>query len=186
LHHKFDNLGGAQGVRVLRGAVGATGPTGCPGMPGMRGAPGPRGATGPACAASYCGMFNSHGGEVSIDADDLLALTFSDCMPAAGARYDENHCVIVTEPGVYEIDCCLRGVGLCHGAVQLAVTHNGSVIPCTVAAAAFDEGEPFTLCGFGLAELDCDAHLHFVAYSQHGAAFRLADGVNIALRVRRV
>jgi len=184
------NLGGTQPpVRVLRGATGPTGATGCPGMPGMRGAPGPQGATGSAGfvpAAAYCGLFNNCGGEVEIDADDVLALAFSDTMPAIGARYELHNCAILSKAGVYEIDYCLHGVGLGDGAVQLAVTHNGAIVPCTLAAAAFAEGEPFHLSGFGLAQLERDAHLHIVVYSRQGAAFRLADGVNIALRVRRM
>jgi len=187
LQHKF-NYGGRNAAQPARPARSTTGATGCPGMPGMRGAPGPRGATGPAgCkhTAAYCGMFNSCSGEVCIDADDVLALTFSDCMPAAGAQYAENRCAIVAEAGVYEIDCCLRGVGLCDGVVQLAVTHNGAVIPCTATTAEFCEGEPFQLCSAGLADVECGAHLHFVVYSQHGASFQLAQGVNLSLRVRR-
>ncbi|MCL2531299.1 MAG: collagen-like protein [Oscillospiraceae bacterium] len=188
MQHKLNfGYGAAQPpVRVVRGATGATG---CPGMPGMRGAPGPRGATGPAgcsSAAVYCGLFNNCVGEVDIDADDVLALTFNQCMPANGMQVDENRCIIVAELGVYEIDYHLRGLGLCDGSVQLAVTHNGSIIPCTAGACAFHQGEPFQLCSLGLAELDCDAQLHFVVYSKHGASFQLADGVNLALRLRRV
>ncbi|MCL2446533.1 MAG: collagen-like protein [Oscillospiraceae bacterium] len=187
MQHKLNfGYGAAQPARTVRGATGATG---CPGMPGMRGAPGPRGATGPAgcaSAAAYCGMFNNCSGEVQVDADDVLALTFSHCMPAAGAQYDKQNCAIIAESGVYEIDYCLRGAGLCQGVVQLAVTHNGAVIPCTATSVEFFEGEPFTLCGLGLAEIECDAHLHLVVYSPQGATFCLAEGVNIALRVRRV
>lgn len=187
MQHKLNHhQGAAQPMRLARGATGATG---CPGMPGMRGAPGPRGATGPAGRASagvYCGLFNNCISEIDIDADDVLALTFSHAMPASGMQINENRSITIAESGMYEIDYHLRGEGLCDGTVQIAVTHNGSIIPCTAGAANFCQGESFQLCGLGLAELECDAQLHFVVYSKHGTQFQLADSVNLALRVRRV
>jgi hypothetical protein len=135
---------------------------------------------------AYCGLFNSGGGEVEIAADEVAAMTFSDFMPVAGAWYDEHHSIVIAEPGIYEIDFCLRAVSTCCGMIQTSITNDGMIIPSSALTATFNPHEAFDLCGFTFAEIRSGAHLHFIVYSKDGAKFRLNDGVNLILRAKKI
>jgi len=113
-------------------------------------------------------------------------MTFSDCMPATGAWYDENHSVVITEPGLYEIDYCLRACGLSCGMIQMAITNDGIVIPGSSVFTSFTHREPFHISGFTLTEVRAGAHLHFIVYSKEGAQFRLDDGVNLIMLAKKL
>ena len=194
---------GAQGLPGPQGATGATGhqgPMGPIGPSGMRGEIGPVGPMGPrgpqgatgatgsgvTAAPAYCGMFNIGGGEVEIAADEVAAMTFSDFMPIVGAWYDEHHSVVVTEPGLYEINCCMRATSIGSGTVQIAITNDGVIIPSSAVIADFGACEPFSVYGFSIAEIQAGSHLHFIAYSKEGAQFQLNDGVNLSMLAKKI
>jgi len=167
------------------GTRGATGPIGPRGQQGPQGAIGPTGSSLNAVPA-YCGMFNASCGEVDIAADEVAAMTFSDFMPIAGAWYDERHSVVITEPGVYKLDYCLRATSVTCGTIQMSITNDAIVIPGSSVYATFAPREAFSICGFTLAEVKDGAHLHFIVYSREGARFRLSDGVNLMMLAEKL
>jgi len=176
-------LQGMPGPQGLPGAVGARGPTGSRGPAGPRGLQGP---AGPGIQPAYCGMYNISAGQVEIAPDEVAAMTFSDFMPAAGAWYDEHHSAVITDPGVYELDFCLRAKSLSPGAVQIAITNEGTIVPSSATVATLCNDQAFDVSGFAITEVAAGAHLHFIVYSKDGAKFQLAEDVNLALRAKKI
>jgi len=131
-------------------------------------------------------MFNNGCGEVNIAPDEVAAMTFSDFMPAVGARYDEHHSAVITDAGTYTIDFCLRAKSLSDGSVQIALTNDGMIMQSSVVNADFNHDQPLNVTGFAMAEFAQGAHLHFIVYSKEGARFRLNDGVNLSMRATKI
>jgi len=190
---------GSQGMPGMRGASGPTGAAGVRGAAGAQGPMGPRGVTGPAGprgergpagadGAAYGGLFNTNAGEFCTQPDEVAAMTFSDAFPAAGMHYDSNHSMVLERGGVYEIHYALRAVSHGRSQLNLAVTNDGVMIPCSRVCRDTGGGESLSVSGVAVAEASAGAHLHFIAHGGDCASecYSLCDGVNLMLYAKRL
>jgi len=174
------------------GPAGPQGPAGAPGRPGQPGhpgCPGPAGPTGPAGAcyeAAYGGLYNLTVGEFCTQPGEIIAMTFSDGYPSAGMRYDGDHSVLLESDGVYEIHYTMRADSKGCTLLNLAITNDGAVIPCSRVTEKACSSYGFEISGTAVAEARAGAHLHFIAYSDGCACFTLHEGINLMMYVKKL
>jgi hypothetical protein len=162
-----------------RGATGATGPQGATGAAGQPGLPG-RDAQG-----VYGGLYNLEEGEFEVQPDEIVAMTFSGFLPASGMWYDDHHSVVVNDAGTYEIAYALRAKSLKSGQIQIAVTNDGVVIPCSQIVRDLAADEQADLSGTALVQTKAGAHLHFIVFAKEHAKIVLRPGVNLSMHVKK-
>jgi hypothetical protein len=167
----------AELVLVLpEGAAGATGPTGPQGAQGLAGQ----------CVHTYGGMFNTEAGEFEVTPDEIIAMTFSDFLPAAGMWYDEHHSVVLNEAGVYELHYALRAQCMQCGTLQMALTNDGAIIPSSQVTRSVAADGLIDVSGAAMTAARAGAHLHFVLFTKDSAKISLNEGVNLQLHVKRL
>jgi len=147
---------------------------------------GPAGPAGEGCEAAYGGLYNTAVGEFCTQPGEIIAMTFSDGYPAAGMHCDGDHSIVLESDGVYEIQYAMRADSKGCTLLNLAVTNDGSVIPCSRITEKACSSCGFTMSGAAVVEARKGAHLHFIAYSDGCACFMLQEGVNLMMYVKKL
>ena len=153
-----------------------------------RGETGAAGPAGPACknATVYGGLFNTDEGEFDVKPDEIVAMTFSDFLPAAGMWYDDHHSIVLGEPGVYEIQYGLHAQSARCGKLHMAVTSDGVVIPSSRACGNVTAGNDVHLHGMAVTEAKAGAHLHCIVHAKEHGRIQLHEGANLTMQVRKL
>jgi len=147
---------------------------------------GPTGPAGDCGSAVYGGLFNTLVGEFCTQPGDIAALTFSDYFPAVGMHYDGNHSIVLEKDGVYEIQYALRADSKGCAKVNLALTNDGEVIPCSRICEHVNCNSAINFSGAAVTEARAGAHLHFIAFGDDSACYMLHEGVNLMIYVKRL
>jgi len=113
-------------------------------------------------------------------------MTYSDSFPAAGMYYDCNHSVVLESDGVYEIQYTVRADSKGCTQLNLAVTNDGVIIPCSRICEHVGCKDIFVVSGLAVTEALAGAHLHFIVYAEDSACFLLHEGVNLMLYVKKL
>ncbi|MDR3343254.1 MAG: hypothetical protein LBT14_10820, partial [Treponema sp.] len=137
-------------------------------------------------AAAFGGLYNRDDASFEVNPDEVLALTFSDLMPNLELYYDDHHSVVTQSAGIYELEYQLRAESLECGKLRIAITNDGRIVPSSLIAQPIACRDPFTIAGKAITEAEAGAHLHFVLFSSEHAKFKLQDGVNAYLVVKKL
>jgi hypothetical protein len=175
-----------QGATGPAGANGRDGADGAPGATGPKGATGPQGRDGTDAYAVFGGMFNTAAGEFEVQPDEVVAMTFSDFLPAQGVWYDDHHSVVLSEAGVYEVSFTLRAESRECGYLRVAITNDGAIIPSSQVNDRVGCRDHFTISGKAVTTVQAGAHLHFIIFAKEYAKFLLHEGVNLMLYVKKL
>jgi len=157
---------------------------------GATGPEGPMGPAGACCDACYGGLFNTDCGEFCTQPGEVAAMTFSGYFPAAGMHYDGNHSLVLESGGVYEIHYTLRAGSKSRSQLNMAVTNDGVVIPCSRVCKDVTGSSGIDFSCVALAEARAGAHLHLIAYGGDCGCececFMLGEGVNLVLYAKKL
>ena len=165
------------------------GPKGSKGSTGSAGPPGPPGPAGPAAksvAKAHGGLFNLEEGEFEIKPDEIVAMTFSDFLPADGMWYDDHHSMVLGEHGVYEIYFSLRACSMTCGRLYIAITNDGVVIPSSRISCEICPDADCYLSGVAVTKASAGAHLHFIVFAKQFAKIKLHEGANLMMHVKKL
>ena len=137
---------------------------------------------------AFGGLYNTGCGDFEIIPNEVAAMTFSNQMPAVNTWYDENHSVVTTVPGVYEISYHMRAKcnQECCEELQMAVTMDGDIIPGSAVTQYACHKNNFDIRHTVVAEVPKGAHLHCIVYGKKPAKLSLYDDTNLTLYVKKI